>query len=390
MRRTPWTFALAPAAVTVALTLTAAPAAADPAAPGPAPSALRPSGPAALSADAEPARGFDPLRPSSDPVELREAHRPLSVTYTHDGAERTLDDYLARTGTQGFVVLDGRDVVFERYTAANRDSLFQSWSVAKSFTSAAVGVALGEGAIDSIDDPVTEYLPELAGSGFAGVSLRDLLRMTSGIDWEEAQDVPFVHVAASLGYPLPELAKRQKRGWEPGTRFEYTSMNSFVLAWTVAEATGVPFHTYVQEKIWGPAGMGAKAFLGNDSSGNSMGYCCVYATDRDFARFGLLYLNGGRANGRQVVPESWVERSTSPSASFNRGYGFQWWLEDDGDFSANGLGGQRIWVSPEYGVVIVKSTLYTLAGEDETEAAFEAVAAEVARTRAARTAAPAR
>ncbi|MBE1536015.1 serine hydrolase domain-containing protein [Actinomadura algeriensis] len=386
MRRRPWTFALAPAAVTVALTLTAAPAAADPA-PAPPRAALPPSALAPLAADAEPSRGFDPLLPSADPVDLREAHRPLSVTYTHDGEERTLDDYLARTGTQGFVVLDGRDIVFERYTAAGEGSLFQSWSVAKSFTSAAVGIALGDGDIDSIDDPVTKYLPELRGSGFDGVSLRDLLRMSSGIDWDETTDVPFVHVAASLGYPLPELAKRQERGWEPGTRFEYTSMNSFVLAWTVAEATGVPFHTYVQEKIWGPAGMGAKAFLGNDSSGNSMGYCCFYATDRDFARFGLLYLNGGRANGRQVVPASWVDRSTRPSASFNDGYGFQWWLEDDGDFSANGLGGQRIWVSPENGVVIVKSTLYTLAGGDETEAAFEAVAAEVARTR---TAAPAR
>ncbi|MFV2179587.1 serine hydrolase domain-containing protein [Actinomadura sp. LOL_016] len=390
MRRMPWTFALAPAAVTVALTLTAAPAAADSAPPAPPRSALPPSAREPLAPGAEPARGFDPLLPSSDPVDLREAHRPLSVTYTHEGREHTLDDYLARTGTQGFVVLDGRDVVFERYTAADRGSLFQSWSVAKSFTSAAVGIALGEGAIDSIDDPVTEYLPELKGSGFDGVSLRDLLRMSSGIDWDETSDVPFVHVAASLGRPLPELAKRQKRGWEPGTRFEYTSMNSFVLAWTVAKATGVPFHTYVQEKIWGPAGMGAKAFLGNDSSGNSMGYCCFYATDRDFARFGLLYLNGGRANGRQVVPASWVERSTRPSASFNDGYGFQWWLEGDGDYSATGLGGQRIWVSPEHGVVIVKSTLFTLLGEDETEAAFEAVAAEVARTRDARAAAPAR
>ncbi|MFD0903833.1 serine hydrolase domain-containing protein [Actinomadura sediminis] len=393
MRRTPRTFALAPAALTVALALTAAPAAADPARPAPsapAPSAPAPPAAATPPPGAEPALGFDPLLPSSDPVELREAHRPLSVTYTHDGEERTLDGYLARTGTQGFVVLDGRDIVFERYTAATEDSLFQSWSVAKSFTSAAVGIALGDGDIDSIDDPVTKYLPELAGSGFDGVSLRDLLRMSSGIDWDETADVPFVHVAASLGYPLPELAKQQKRGWEPGTRFEYTSINTFVLAWAVAEATGVPFHTYVQEKIWGPAGMGAKAFLGNDSSGNSMGYCCFYATDRDFARFGLLYLNGGRANGRQVVPASWVERSTRPSAPFNRGYGFQWWLEDDGDYSATGLGGQRIWVSPDHGVVIVKSTLYTLAGGDETEAAFEAVAAEVARTRAARTAAPAR
>ncbi|TDC87503.1 serine hydrolase domain-containing protein [Actinomadura sp. 7K507] len=374
MRRRPWTIALTTTALAAALA--AAPAHAAPATPPP------PAPPPA--AVAEHRAGFDPLLPSSDPVELREAYRPLPVTYTHDGRTHTLDDYLARTGTQGFVVLDGHDIVFERYFAADRNSLFQSWSVAKSFTSAAVGIALGEGHIDSIDDPVTRYLPELDGSGFDGVSLLDLLRMSSGIEWNETTDIPPVHVAASLGHPLTEMAKQQKRGWEPGTRFEYTSMNSFVLGWVVARATGVPYHSYVQEKIWEPAGMAAKAFLGNDSSGNSMGYCCYYATDRDFARFGLLYLNGGKANGRQVVPASWVAQSTRPSAPFNQGYGLQWWLGEDGGFSANGLGGQLIWVSPRYDVVIVKSALFTVLGEDETDAAFEAVAAEVARTRSAR------
>ncbi|MEU8125087.1 serine hydrolase [Spirillospora sp. NPDC049024] len=374
MRRRPWTLALAAAAATAALA--APPAHAAPPAPAP------PPAPSARVTEA--ARGFDPLLPSSDPVGLHEAHRPLKVTYTYEGREHTLDDYLARTGTQGFVVLDRDDVVFERYAAADRGTLFQSWSMAKSFTSAAVGIALGEGLIDSIDDPVTRYVPELKGSGYDGVSLRDLLRMSSGIQWAETYDVPFVHVAASLGHPLTELAKQRRRGWQPGTRFEYTSMNSFVLSWVVAKATGVPYHSYVQRKIWGPAGMASKAYLGNDSNGNSMGYCCYYATDRDFARFGLLYLNGGRANGRQVVPASWVAESTRPSAPFNQGYGLQWWLGEDGDFSANGLGGQLIWVSPRYGVVIVKSTLGTVLAGEETDAAFEAVAAEVARTRTAR------
>jgi CubicO group peptidase (beta-lactamase class C family) len=372
MRRRPWTLALAAAAVTAALTAPPAHAAppARPAPPAPPPAAVtdRPA-------------GFDPLVPSSDPVELREAYRPLSVTYTYEGREHTLDDYLARTGTQGFVVLDGDDIVFERYVTTDRDTLFQSWSMAKSFTSAAVGIALDEGFIDSIDDPVTRYVPDLKGSGYDGVSLRDLLRMSSGIAWTETYNVPFVHVAASLGFPLTELAKQQKRGWEPGTRFEYTSMNSFVLSWAVAEATGVPYHAYVQKKIWGPAGMASRAYLGNDSNGSNMGYCCYYATDRDFARFGLLYLNGGKANGRQVVPGSWVALSTRPSAPFNQGYGFQWWLSEDGGFSANGLGGQHIWVSPRYGVVIVKSTLATVLAGEETDAAFEALAAEVARTR---------
>ncbi|MFI0352115.1 serine hydrolase domain-containing protein [Actinomadura sp. 9N407] len=361
------------AATTILLSATAPAVHAEPAPPPP----------SASLAQRAPA-GFDLLRPSGDPVALRNAPRQLNVTYTHNGQKRTLNDYLALTGTQGFVVLDarsGQDVVFERYSFAARDTRFQSWSMAKSFTSAAVGIALEEGHIGSIDEAVTEYLPELNGSGYAGVSIRDLLRMSSGIAWDETLNVPPVHVAASLGTPLPTMAAQQKRGWEPGSRFEYTSMNSFVLAWLVSRATGTPYHRYVETKLWQPGGMESTVYLGNDSNGNSMGYCCYYATDRDFARFGLLYLRGGKANGRQVVPESWVKESTRPSAPFNDGYGLQWWLGDDGEFEASGLGGQKIWVSPEHDVVIVKSTLMTIVGEDETDTAFRAVAAEVARTR---------
>ncbi|MFF5262221.1 serine hydrolase domain-containing protein [Actinomadura viridis] len=373
---------LAAGAVAAAALLVSAPATAVRADPGP--GGRVPSPPPASTM--ERSAGFDLLRPSADPVVLRDAPRRLNVTYTHEGRTRTLDQYLAITGTQGFVVLDartGQDVVFERYSFASRDTRFQSWSMAKSFTSAAIGIALEEGAISSIDDPVTAYLPELRGSGYDGVSLRDLLRMSSGIAWEETTDVPPVHVAASLGAPLPEMARQRVRGWEPGSRFEYTSMNSFVLSWVVSRATGVPYHRYVEQRLWQPGGMESTVYLGNDSNGNSMGYCCYYATDRDFARFGLLYLRGGKANGRQVVPESWVKESTRPSADFNQGYGLHWWLGEDGDFMASGLAGQHIYVSPKHDVVIVKSTLATVLGQDETEAAFRAVAAEVARTRAA-------
>ncbi|MBO2447458.1 beta-lactamase family protein [Actinomadura barringtoniae] len=356
---------------TATLTTGALPAGADPA----------PSPPQAPLKDNT--RSFDLVKPSGHPVVLRNAPRKLSVTYTYEGKKHTLDDFLARTNTQGFVVLDGQKVVMEKYNFAARDTRFQSWSMAKSFTSAAFGIALNEGLIHSIDDPVTRYLPELRGSGYDGVSLRNLLRMSSGIAWTETFSVPPVHVAASLGYPLTKLAAQQKRGWKPGSKFEYTSMNSFVLSWVVSRVAKMPFHRFVQEKLWKPGGMESTVYLGNDSNGDNMGYCCFYATDRDFARFGLLYLRGGKANGHQVVPASWVKQSTRPSAPFNQNYGFQWWLDSDGAFSAQGLAGQHIYVSPRYGVVIVKSTLATVVGDEESDAAFDAVAAEVARTRRA-------
>ncbi|GIH95481.1 serine hydrolase domain-containing protein [Planobispora siamensis] len=345
-----------------------------------------PPSPASAS-PASPARGEpgppDRVEASAHPVELRSAPRRLSVKYTYRGREHTLEDFLSRTKTNGFVVLDGQEIVYERYAGADRDTLFQSWSVAKSFTSAAVGIALHEGRIRSIDDPVTRYLPELRGSGYDGVSVRDLLRMSSGIAWDERSDVPRLQAAVNRGVPAGEMAARQVRGWKPGSRFEYTSMNSHVLARLVSEVTGMPYHRYVETRIWKPAGMASAAYIGADSEGDGLGYCCYYATDRDFARFGLLYLRGGKAHGRQVVPRSWVSRSTRPSAAFNSRYGLHWWLGGgEGDFMAAGLGGQYIYVSPRHGVVIVKSVRsISVPARQETLVAFRAVAGEVARTR---------
>ncbi|WP_219468989.1 serine hydrolase domain-containing protein [Nonomuraea rhizosphaerae] len=343
------------------------------------------TGAPATSAAASPvskAERADVLRPSAHPVKLRTAPRKLTVTYTYQGQEHTLNDFLSRTRTNGFVVLDGQDVVLERYRDATRDTRFQSWSMAKSFTSAAVGIALAEKRIGSVDDRVDKYLPELARSGYAKVTVRELLRMSSGIEWDELTDAPRLQAAVNKGASVRKLAARQVRGWEPGSRFEYTSMNSFVLARLLTKATGVPYHRYVERKIWRPAGMESWATVGHDSRGDSLGYCCYYATDRDFARFGLLYLRGGKAGGRQVVPASWVKASLQPSPA-NPGYGLHWWLGGSGgDFMAAGFGGQYIYVSPKHDVVIVKSV--TSGGRpDQQEAltAFRAVAAEVARTR---------
>ena len=146
-------------------------------------------------------------------------------------------------------MLDGHKIVTERYVQANSSTWFQSWSVAKSFTSAAVGIALKEGHIRSIDDPVTRYLPELRGSGYAGVSIRNLLRMSSGIDWDEKSDAIRLHRAAVAGRPLSTIAARQVRSQKPGTAFNYTSMNTYVLSMLLHRATKVPYHRYVESRI---------------------------------------------------------------------------------------------------------------------------------------------
>ncbi|MCD0453509.1 beta-lactamase family protein [Actinocorallia sp. API 0066] len=324
--------------------------------------------------------GFDALSASHRPVRLVSAPRPLDVTYTVDGKRHTLNDYLRRTA-QGFVVLDGNRIVKEWYARGySQRFLFQSWSMAKSLTSDAVGIALHEGRIKSLSDPVARYVPELDGSAYGDVSLFNLLRMSSGVAWSEVPDTVPQHVLSSLGARSTlRAAASARRGWEPGSRFNYNSLDTAVLSLVLQRATGQPFHAYVQRKIWGPAGMGGTAYLGNDSHGNGMGYCCLYATDRDFARFGKLMLDGGRVGGRQVVPASWVRAATTPSG-VSPSYGLQWWIDPGHGFYASGAFDQKIYVSTRHHVVIVRSTLYNPA-DAETLPALRAVAAEVARTR---------
>ncbi|GAA0957352.1 serine hydrolase domain-containing protein [Actinocorallia libanotica] len=351
----------------------------------PAPAAARPVASPVAEAGVWPYSelpGFDPLQPSADPVRLVDAPRVLDVTYTLDGKTYTLRDYLRRTA-QGFVVLDGDRVVSEWYAPGyHRDSLFQSWSAGKSFTSDAVGVALGEGRIRSLDDTVGDYVPELAATDYGKVRLHNLLRMASGMKWDESTDDVAFHPSVSMGWRSTlKWAATRRKAWEQGTRFNYSSMDSAVLALVVQRATGMPFHRYMAERIWGPAGMAGTAYLGNDSNGNSLGYCCVYATVRDFARFGKLMLDGGAVKGRQVVPSSWVTQATTPSG-INARYGLHWWIDSGEGFQASGLGDQKIYVSTRHNVVIARNTLYNLA-DDDTTAVLRAVAAEVARTRPA-------
>lgn len=344
-----------------------------------------PPSPNPVATSSSPGVATDTVHPSSHPVTLRRDVRPLHVTYTYHGERHTLDDYLKRAKVRGFVVLDRDTIVDERYAGAGESTRFQSWSVAKSFTATAVGIALDEGRIHSLDDPVTGYLPELRASGYAGVSIRDVLRMSSGIDWHEGRDAPRLQVAAHRRIDLTRMAARRQRGWPPGSRFDYDSMNYFVLAWLVQRVSGMPYYSYVQARIWQPAGMASAAAIGEDGHAHGLGYCCYYATDRDYARFGLLYLRDGRAHGRSVVPASWVDRSTRPSSTAQRGYGLGWWLDADGDFMAEGLDGQYVYVSPEYDVVIVQSASSGARAARQTRGealtAFRATAERVAATR---------
>lgn len=332
---------------------------------------------------------------SNHPTPIPGTGKPIQATYTYEGQQRTLADYLSRSSARGFVVVQNDSIVDERYFAGySAASRFNSWSVGKSITATAVGIAIAEGLIGSVDDPVTKYVAELKGTGYDGVRIRDVLHMASGHEYDETDyaDPTKGSTATTIrmvaGTSLIDQAREAERETQPGTRWNYDSMNTFVLGWVVSKATGHPLSSYVRDKIWQPAGMQTSALMGHDYRGSDIAYCCYHATARDFARFGLLYLHDGRVGDRQVVPAQWVRDSThstepylqphhlmpeSPESSENNyGYGYQWWLGDGdrGDYVAVGILGQYIYVSPKDKVVIVKTSEDLNSEENMGEAIF--------------------
>jgi CubicO group peptidase (beta-lactamase class C family) len=313
---------------------------------------------------------------------LLRAPRRLDVTYTFAGQRHSLDDLLTRSRTQGFLVIKDGKVVDERYfNGANDKSKFTSFSVAKSFTSTLVGLALADGKIKTIDDPVTNYLPELKGSGYDGVPVRDLLEMSSGVKFSEEYNksesdvmVMWRKTMDEESETLADYAKSLGRAEAPGTKFVYRSIDTGVLGMLIRRVTGERLADLLSERIWQPLGMESDATWLTDRSGPSAleaAYCCINATLRDYGRFGLLFLNRGREGERQVVPASWVEQATTPQSSavqYGRlfpgtpsGYGYQWWLIQPGlgqPYSAMGVFFQFIYVMPKYKMVIVKASAY--------------------------------
>jgi len=338
-----------------------------------------------------------PVAPATTPMPLPGKGTPLNVAYAYKGKQQTLTDFLSRSSTLSYVVLRDGKVVDERYfSGQNASSRFNSWSVGKSITAAALGIALNEGKIHALTDPVTRYVPELKGTGYDGVPIDAVLHMASGVKWDETNyfNITTGATAAQLrvafGTPMTTVAKEAVNERPPGTKWNYSSQDSFVLAWVVAKATGRTLADYVQEKIWKPAGMQSTLFVGKDWAGNGLGYCCYHVTSRDLARFGLLYLNKGKANGRQVVPAGWVQDSTRVTTPYTRpaaidqdgwGYGRQWWTGFDGDYSAIGVFGQYVYVSPRNKVVIVKTSQDINSEENFAEVpyAFHAVADAVGK-----------
>lgn len=322
--------------------------------------------------------------------------RPLPEFYTFADQQRRIEAFLEETATTGFAVARDGELLYEAYfDGYETNTLVTSFSVAKSFVSALVGIAIEQGYIASEWDQVERYVPSLAGSGYGPIPLHHLLTMSSGVDFDEdyanprsdVNRLPMQVFVFRTG--LPDLLKKIPALREPGTYNQYSSSDTLVLGLVLEGATGMSPAHFLEQTIWMPAGMEYPAYWGADSQGHTLAYGFLSASLRDYLRFGRLYLNQGRRDGEQIIPAAWVARSVNPQEAHLQprdnphsestfGYGYQWWLPDNpqGDFVAIGIWGQYIYVHPGYGVVIAKTSAdvdYTMQ-DHETIAVFRTIA----------------
>ncbi|MFD9359388.1 serine hydrolase domain-containing protein [Streptomyces sp. NPDC060031] len=330
---------------------------------------------------------------------------PLDVTYTFEGQERTLEDLHRNTNTTSFLVLRGGELVHEVYPGrfAGPGVRFQLFSLTKSVTSVLVGIAIAEGAIKSVTDPVTAYLPDLAGTAYDGPTVEHLLDMCSGAGDLEVHTVPgnnisrFERAIGGAG-SLHEVVHSVERTAEPGTRFNYSTIDTQVLGWVVESATGLSLARFAAERLWNRIGPEHDAyyFLTRGRPRTAIGGGSLNATTRDIARLGLLMARGGELDGRRILPEQWVERNRGrglahlavgelgPSGYPHYGYGNQWWTLGGARRAFTGLGifGQYLYVDPEADLVIVKTSAWPTADDEtrdrETITAFQAITRQIA------------
>ena len=274
--------------------------------------------------------------------------------------------YMAGQRSAALLIVQVGQLRLERYGLGfDGDGRWTSFSVAKSFTSTLVGAALRDGAIKSMDDKVSAYVPELKGSAYDDVSVAQLLSMTSGVQWNEDYGDPHSDVARFNNHqPEPgadallSYLRRLPRAAPPGTRWNYSTGETNLIGILVSQATGKPLAQYLQEKIWQPVGMEHAATWILSKTGQEISGCCVQAAPRDFARFGLFILEGARVRGQSIVPDGWLAQATSKQADIGEpgnGYGYQWWTHDDGSFDARGIFGQGIFIDPKRELVIVSN-----------------------------------
>ncbi len=314
------------------------------------------------------------IAPSATPRPLP-AGKPLTIP--------GIDQYMAQQRAAGLVIVQDGKVRFERYGLGfDAKGRWTSFSVAKSFTSTLVGAAIQDGKIKSLEDKVSVYVPDLRGSAYDDVTVRQLLTMSSGVRWNEDYEDPksdvamFNNAEAEPGMDATvSYMRKLPRAHPPGEVWHYNTGETNLVGVLVSSATGKPLAQYLKEKIWQPAGMEAPATWLLGKTGHEIAGCCIQAATRDYARFGLFVLAGGKAGSKQIVPEGWFAQATIKQKDIGepgKGYGYQWWTYDDGSVAAQGIFGQGIFIDPKRRLVIASNADWTRATKGPEPDAREA------------------
>lgn len=286
---------------------------------------------------------------------------PKSITIDKKGAI-PFDKYLEKHKTVAFIIIRNDSIEYEKYfNGYTQANIVPSFSMAKSITSLLIGCAIEDGLIRSVQDPVTDYIPEMKQHGFDKVTIENLLQMASGLKFNEGYYNPFGQVASFYyGKTLRKSTERLKLAYQPGTKFEYKSGNTEILGLILERALKTKTITeYLEEKLWQPLGMQYDASWSIDKKENGLEktFCCVNATAIDFAKIGSLMLHKGKWNGKQLVPAQWITQSTKTDTANGSAwfYQYQWWLPTrNGDYYADGHLGQYIYVNPAKHLVMVR------------------------------------
>lgn len=336
-------------------------------------------------------RDSSAIEPSSLPRFWTRTPMPLDVQYSWGGDERTLSGFLEETRSMGFMVLRDGGIVYETYAlGADHESIFPIGSASESYTGTLVGIALQQGRIESLDDPVEKYASAFEGTDYGRVRIRDLLMKTSGMDFSPSDgSIYWDHIwmymnTHFLGKSLDEFTRNIPARSEPGEKFNYTVPDSHVLSAVVRGAWGdeKTYAQIVQEELWEPFGFGGEAFWSRDASGaegHSLGQCCLSVRLQEFAQLGQIYLENGSFRGQRLFPEDWADRAGRPANDFmepskdgpypHLGYGFQFWvpLGFDDEFAAWGAFGQFLWIDRRNQVVIAQVSAEDVNGANTME-----------------------
>ena len=346
----------------------------------------------------------EPIQPSSKAKPLPKSDKPFSLpsTFYFEDKDQDLNAALKHFKTDGLLIIKEGEVVYEEYFNGNSQTTRHiSWSVAKSFLSSLVGIAVNDGLIDDINDPITKYLPDFKNTGYDGIKIKNILQMSSGVLFNEDyadpnSDINKFGVAIARGTSFRDFAKTLTKDKEQGTYNHYVSIDSQMLGLLLDKVTDMPLREYLQMHIWEKIGMEDEAYYLADNEDVDLALGGLNATLRDYAKFGLLYLNKGKWDNEQVVPEAWVDASHAmdlphlqPAAgddlsSSDWGYGYQWWVPGfpNTDYTASGVYNQYIYVDPVTETVIAKiSSNHRFTAEKEySKAAHVAMFRAIAQT----------